>query len=145
MKYFKDAEVLRIEENKLKIIWNIEDDVEVSIFSLIDNSENLLGKVKGKNEFLTTDYHRNKRCLFILKAENYQYEIIGERLIPLEGTHEFRDLGGYRSEDGRRVRWNLLFRCNKLCNLSDEDIRYIRNMKVKTILDLRSKIEIKSK
>ena len=37
MKYFKESRVLRIENNRLKIIWNIEDDVEVSIYSLINN------------------------------------------------------------------------------------------------------------
>ncbi len=143
MKYFKESKVLRIENNKLKIIWNIENNVEVSIFSLIDNVEKIIGKVKGKNEFVTENFYKNKRCLFILKAENYHYEIVGERLIPLEGVHHFRDIGGYRSEDGRRVKWNTFYRADKLSGLTDNDIRYIKNMGIKTILDLRSKVEIK--
>lgn len=143
MKYFKGSEVLRIENNKLKIIWNIEEDVEVSVFSLIDNVEKIIGKIKGKNEFVTEDFYKNKRCLFILKAENYHYEIVAERLIPLEGVHHFRDIGGYRSEDGRRVKWNMFYRADKLSGLTDNDIRYIKNMGIRTILDLRSKVEIK--
>ncbi len=143
MKYFKESRVLRIENNRLKIIWNIEDDVEVSIYSLINNVEKLIGKVKGKNEFVTNDFHKNKRCLFILKAINYHYEIVGERLISLEGVYHFRDIGGYKSEDGRRVKWNMFFRADKLSGLTENDIRYIKNMNVKTILDLRSKMEVK--
>lgn len=143
MKYFKESGVLRIENNRLKIIWNIEDDVEVSIFSLVNNVEKLIGKVKGKNGFITNDFYKNKRCLFILKAFNYHYEIVGERLIPLEGAYHFRDIGGYKSEDGRRVKWNMFYRADRLSGMTDNDIRYIKNMNIKTILDLRSEIEVK--
>ena len=31
--------------------------------------------------------------------------VAAERLVPLEGTLNFRDLGGYRTADGRQVRW----------------------------------------
>ena len=144
MRYFKESGVLRIENNKLKIIWNIEDDVEVSIFSLANNVEKLLGKVKGKNEFITEDLYKNERCLYILKAFNYHYEIVGERFIPLEGAYHFRDIGGYKSEDGRRVKWNIFYRADKLSNLTDNDIRYIKSMGINTILDLRSNIESKT-
>lgn len=33
-----------------------------------------------------------------------------ERHIPFEGVHNFRDLGGYQSTDGRTIRWRTLFR-----------------------------------
>jgi protein-tyrosine phosphatase len=33
-----------------------------------------------------------------------------QRLLPLEGGRNFRDLGGYRAQDGRHVKWGLLFR-----------------------------------
>ena len=138
MKYFKESGVLRIENNRLKIIWNIEDDVEVSIFSLVDNVETFIEKVKGKNEFITNDFYKNKRCLFILKAFNYHYEIVGERLIPLEGVCHLRDIGGYKSEDGRRVKWNMFYRADKLSGMTDNDIRYIKNMNIKTKMEINS-------
>jgi protein-tyrosine phosphatase len=32
------------------------------------------------------------------------------RVLPLEGVRNFRDLGGYDTRQGRRVRWRKLFR-----------------------------------
>ncbi|NDD18711.1 MAG: hypothetical protein EB104_07445, partial [Acidimicrobiia bacterium] len=32
------------------------------------------------------------------------------RVIPLFAVHNFRDLGGYPSADGRQTRWRTLFR-----------------------------------
>ncbi|MFM7273439.1 MAG: tyrosine-protein phosphatase, partial [Gammaproteobacteria bacterium] len=33
-----------------------------------------------------------------------------QRDLPLEGGTNFRDMGGYRAADGRRVRWGRLYR-----------------------------------
>lgn len=144
MKYFKESQVLRDEYNNLKVSWHIEDKTEVSIYLVVNGKEELIAKVSDRDKFIVKDYYKNKRCIFMLKADNYHYEIIGERLIPLEGTHNFLDLGGYKSEDGRRVRWDIIYRCDKLSNLTENDILYIKNMKIKTIFDLRSNIEVKN-
>ncbi len=44
-----------------------------------------------------------------------------ERRLPLEGASNFRDLGGYETEDGRRVRWRKVFRSGAMDRLSDAD------------------------
>ena len=134
MKYFKDSQVLRNENNELEISWNMEDVSEVGIFSLIDGSEEFIAKSR-LSKFKAKDYYKNKRCLFVLKSINYHYEIVGEKLLPLEGTHNFIDLGGYKSEDGRRVKWNLLYKSDKISNLTEKDVLYIKNLKIKTIFD----------
>ena len=38
--------------------------------------------------------------------------VTAERLLPLDGPDNFRDLGGYETSDGRTVRWGQLFRSN---------------------------------
>ena len=40
------------------------------------------------------------------------------RVLPLEGVRNFRDLGGYATGDGRRVRWRQLFRSASLGSLT---------------------------
>jgi protein-tyrosine phosphatase len=44
------------------------------------------------------------------------------RHVPLEGQPNFRDLGGYRTADGRSVRWGQVYRSGELGQLSDEDV-----------------------
>ena len=40
------------------------------------------------------------------------------RCIPAEGAFNVRDLGGFETEDGRRVRRNLVFRSDDLSGLA---------------------------
>lgn len=44
-----------------------------------------------------------------------------DRVWPLQGATNFRDLGGYRGHGGRPVRWRRLFRSDHLGGLTDGD------------------------
>jgi len=44
------------------------------------------------------------------------------RLVALEGSFNFRDLGGYATADGRTVRWGRLFRSDALHELTPGDV-----------------------
>lgn len=61
-----------------------------------------------------------------------------ERVLPLEGGRNFRDIGGYAAADGRRVRWGLLYRAGGLNGLTLADFDYLRGLGIKTVCDLRS-------
>ena len=63
------------------------------------------------------------------------------RLVPLEGGSNFRDLGGYRTLDGRFVKRGLLFRSGAMSALTDADIAYLDGFGFKTIVDLRTNEE----
>ena len=39
-----------------------------------------------------------------------------ERWLALEGSRNFRDLGGYETADGRAVRWGRMFRSGSLAD-----------------------------
>ena len=58
-------------------------------------------------------------------------------VVALEGGSNFRDLGGYRTADGRAVRHGLVFRSAHLGNLTDTDRQEIGRLGVRTIVDLR--------
>ena len=64
------------------------------------------------------------------------------RLIPLEGTFNFRDLGGYPTTDGRRTRWRRLYRSDGLQQLSAADVAELRARGVSAVVDLRTSDEI---
>ncbi|HJO10495.1 MAG TPA: tyrosine-protein phosphatase [Gammaproteobacteria bacterium] len=66
---------------------------------------------------------------------------IEERLLPLSGGRNFRDLGGFKTEDGGRVRWGQLFRSATLTYLTDQDYEYLAHLKITTVCDLRDSKE----
>ena len=51
----------------------------------------------------------------------------------------FRDLGGYRAADGRKIRNGLLYRSGALGLMNPEELAFFRNLGIRTILDFRSK------
>jgi protein-tyrosine phosphatase len=65
-----------------------------------------------------------------------------QREIPLDGCFNFRDLGGYSTEDGRVVRWRTLFRSDGLHRLSGADLDHLRQLGVATVIDLRTAEEL---
>ncbi|MDE0348349.1 MAG: tyrosine-protein phosphatase, partial [Gammaproteobacteria bacterium] len=64
------------------------------------------------------------------------------RLLPLEGGSNFRDLGGYRTADGKTVARGMLFRSGAMTGLTDADMAYLDQFGIKTVVDLRSNEEI---
>ena len=68
-----------------------------------------------------------------------------QRLIGLEGCLNFRDLGGYPTADGRRVRWRWMFRSDALCALTPADVGRLRDeIGLTTVVDLRSTAELRA-
>lgn len=62
-----------------------------------------------------------------------------ERRIVLEGAVNFRDQGGYPTENGRFVKWRRLFRSDSLHDLTESDVQTITGtLGLTTIVDLRS-------
>lgn len=68
-----------------------------------------------------------------------------ERRIELEGQDNFRDLGGYATRCGRRVRPGVLFRSGELIELSDGDLQSLSALGIRTVIDLRGVEEAERK
>ncbi|MGK4585567.1 tyrosine-protein phosphatase [Kitasatospora sp. HPMI-4] len=68
------------------------------------------------------------------------------RDIEFDRLHNFRDLGGYRTEDGRTVRWGSLYRSDSLAKLASEsDRERFLGLGIRTVIDLRYPWEIESR
>ena len=46
---------------------------------------------------------------------------LAQRVIPLVGGRNFRDLGGYVTQDGRRLRWRRVYRSGVMSYFTDGD------------------------
>ena len=66
------------------------------------------------------------------------------RKLPFTGAHNFRDLGGYKTEDGRSLKWGKIYRSDDLHLLTDEDLKYLSRLNIKSVVDFRSDEERES-
>lgn len=64
--------------------------------------------------------------------------------LPLEGTFNTRDLGGYPTSTGALTRSHVFLRSDGLSALTDSDIRYLSDYGVRCIIDLRTEEEVHS-
>jgi protein-tyrosine phosphatase len=60
-----------------------------------------------------------------------------ERVLSLQGGCNFRDIGGYRTHDGRTVRWGKIYRAGVLSYFTDGDHGSLTELNVRSICDLR--------
>ena len=61
-----------------------------------------------------------------------------DRIVALEGGHNFRDIGGYRGADGRMVARGLVYRSGTLSELTDRDHEVMDALGLVLICDFRS-------
>jgi len=59
------------------------------------------------------------------------------RIIEIEGVINFRDLGGYQTDDGRTVSWGKLYRSAQLDRMSEQGVENMAALGIKTVIDLR--------
>lgn len=67
--------------------------------------------------------------------------ILSERQLPMTGGYNFRDLGGFKTKEGRFVKWGKVFRSDDLHKLTKEDLEYLGNIPLVSIVDFRSVAE----
>lgn len=67
------------------------------------------------------------------------------RHLSFDQLHNFRDLGGYPTADGRTVRWGLLFRSDSLGKLEGGDWERFLGLGIENVIDLRYPWEIEAK
>lgn len=60
------------------------------------------------------------------------------RWLPLSGTYNTRDLGGYPTGDGCMTQWGVLFRSDVPHTCNDADCALLRGAGVRTVIDLRT-------
>ena len=64
-----------------------------------------------------------------------------DRILALDGPRNFRDIGGYKNDKGKHVKWNKIYRSDSLSSLSDEDEQKLADRRITVDIDLRSKYE----
>ncbi|NJL12699.1 MAG: tyrosine-protein phosphatase [Microscillaceae bacterium] len=97
-------------------------------------------QIEAQTQRLRLDHlPRQHRFLFQIEGRAV---LASERLIPLAKTSNFRDLGGLPTQDGRSLKWGLLYRSDRLSGLGPGDWPYFKNLRIQTICDFRGPDEV---
>jgi len=79
-----------------------------------------------------------KRSYFKLIFDKKYSVITAERAINLQGLFNFRDLGGYYTDDGKQTQWGKLYRSSSLANAARQDTKVLNNLGIQTVIDFRT-------
>ncbi len=64
-----------------------------------------------------------------------------QRRLPIKGTYNVRDIGGYNTKDGRSVAWRRVLRGDAVHNVDDSGREIFQSINLSTSLDLREEDE----
>ncbi len=91
-----------------------------------------------QDEVTVTAGKPGERMYFFLEPDHGRGREVSIRHIALEGTPNFRDIGGYETTDGRFVQWGLVYRTGVLSYLTASDFEYLRQLGVRVVCDFRT-------
>lgn len=142
------ARLERLEDGLLRISWSSSAAAGlVEIYrihpSSPDESVVHMAAVDAESRhYIFADPQLKERACYRIRFADGKAVTTAERVLPLEGAVNFRDLGGYRTGDGRSIRWGKLYRSADLSCLTEEDIAYLQSLELAWICDLRSDAEL---
>ncbi|MFM9838979.1 MAG: tyrosine-protein phosphatase [Cyclobacteriaceae bacterium] len=78
----------------------------------------------------------------IIKSESNKKVVFeAPRGIKLQGAINFRDMGGYKTTDGKQVKWGKIYRSADVSKLTDADLELLSQLNIKMVCDLRGEKE----
>lgn len=80
--------------------------------------------------------------VWLLGNPTFADDLAHDRVIHLQGTSNTRDIGGYKTSDGRTLRWGQIIRSENLARLTASDFQQLEELGVKTVIDLRTDREL---
>ncbi|MCD8092995.1 MAG: tyrosine-protein phosphatase [Bacteroides sp.] len=109
---------------------HIPEDVPVALANIADQRMTIITNDPTQRYYYT-----------LVFGDKYRVKV-ATRNINIPGIQNFRDLGGYPSySDKKLVRWGMLYRSAEIDSLEWSSRRELKNIGIKTIVDLRSKLE----
>lgn len=138
----------RIGENHIRISWHpLVKVAKVSIYHSTANvfnesASHLIAIVTQGDQWTFQDPQPSVRGYYYVKFNESFVVAVTDRVLPLQGALNFRDMGGYVTEDGRRMKWGKLFRSAELSRLSETDLSYLKELGISWICDLRTAEEV---
>lgn len=141
-----DVRVQRIDSNSVELSWKPEDKKPAVSICPGSGRKDALQKVPvdgSKNgRLMISGLDPSVRYYYHFVDEDGNRQVISERRVHLEGAVNFRDIGGYKTSDGREVKWGKVFRADGLARLTAGDHQLLMQIGIKRVFDFRTPSEI---
>jgi len=79
----------------------------------------------------------HQRYYFEVILDDKEKATVSSTGVAIEGQKNFRDLGGFITDDGKSVKWGMVFRSGELSALTDDDKQFMANMHFNMLIDFR--------
>lgn len=135
------GEVRRIDADRVEISWTDEDPVTIRVSEAPDAALSQARLVASglRGGRYTVAAPAGTRLYFVLQdGGDGSQARVAERQIPLQQASNFRDIGGYATADGRRVKWGRIYRAGAVPMLTESDYAAVAKLGLGTVVDLRS-------
>jgi len=138
-----NAEAHRAQDGALALTWTETNGAAVDVFMGQDPTASveqmtLTSSADEDGRHSVAPASPEARHYFMLRAADGTRYRLAERLVPLAGAMNFRDVGGSETEDGRFVRWGKIYRSAALSGLTPDDFAKIQDLDIRYVYDLRS-------
>ncbi|MBP7952012.1 MAG: tyrosine-protein phosphatase [Sphingorhabdus sp.] len=136
----ENAEVIRVDAETVLVRWQDADPVDIMVSDTAQLARGNKPIVKAsRTGEATVPMPASKRGYIILRdGGDKRLTVAAERELPLEKGSNFRDLGGYKGEGGRALRWGKIYRSGALPVISETDYALLGGLGIGSIIDLRS-------
>jgi protein-tyrosine phosphatase len=134
----------RTADGQLAVSWTSTGPVDVLLAEQPGASAaqaRLVSPRDADGKYLAADSTAPRSYFILRDARTGEVTRVAERLLPLEGGSNFRDIGGYATASGRHVRWGMIYRSGGTPMLTAADLSRIEGLGLAQMVDLRSSEE----
>lgn len=124
-------------------------DKTVKIYSFLDPEypefrtfEQEVPVSKGKAVVPFSGGTHARKYYYLLFDDTYPV-ITANRFIKVDSVWNLRDMGGYKAENSKTIKWGKVY-CSGRLSLKDEGKEMFNSLRIKTVVDLRSEAEKKN-
>lgn len=130
--------------SSLLVTWTLNDEktpVDIYVASNPTAEKTLVARnIIGNSYVLPRDLAQRQYVYIQPKKGAGQW--VAERVLPLEGGFNFRDLGGYPAHNGKQVQWGKIYRSGTMVDLTEHDYAYLGKLNLSVMCDFRSREEL---
>lgn len=143
-----EVKMERLGQNQIRISWNPPVKVaKVSIYRCLEpefneSTSHLIAIVTQGDKWTFEEPQPSVRGYYYVKFSESFVVAVTDRVLPVQGALNFRDMGGYLTNDGRSVKWGKLYRSAELSRLTEADLTYLKGLGIGWICDLRTAEEV---
>lgn len=133
-------QAVRAEPGKIAVTWTAKAPVDVYVSDRAEAgvAEARLVSAADRDGRYEMAAEAGARPYFLLKEKGGDTVRVAERVLPLEQSSNFRDIGGYPAAGGKHVRWGMIFRSGGQPMLSPADLAAIGGLRLVDMVDLRT-------